>query len=310
MPGKFILSRFAPFGGWKRPTKQADLHALWIHPELRPWFAQGPTEKRLIELLGPLNWAAFPERNLHRNWGHTTVSYAAFAATYLLKLNEGLDSMGDVRRYLVEHPSFIRLFGFPLVRCARSNLGFDLEASLPTQRHLTQMLCTIPNSTLQFLLADSVRLILNELHILGVAVNDCISLDTKHILAWVIENNPKAYIEGRRYDKTQQPKGDPDCKLGCKRKHNRRKKGVEQPASTPASKPVPAEKFDFGEFYWGYGSGVVAIKIPGLGEFVLAELTQTFDKPDVSYFFPLMDTVERRLGYKPRCGTFDAVCCQ
>lgn len=43
------------------------------------------------------------------------------------------------------------------------------------------------------------------------------------------ENNAKVFIEGRRYDKTQQPKGDPDCRLGCKRKTNQAKKaeGVE-----------------------------------------------------------------------------------
>ena len=48
---------------------------------------------------------------------------------------------------------------------------------------------------------------------------DVVSLDTKHILAWVKENNPKAYVD-ERFDKTQQPRGDPDCKLGCKRRHN------------------------------------------------------------------------------------------
>ncbi len=39
---------------------------------------------------------------------------------------------------------------------------------------------------------------------------------------------------------------------------------------------------------------------------VLAELTQPFDQGDVSYFFPLMQQTEDRLGYRPRIGTFDA----
>ena len=68
---------------------------------------------------------------------------------------------------------------------------------------------------IDFLLADSVRLILEELHGLGVQAGECISLDTKHILAFVKENNPKAYLEDR-YDKTKQPAGDADCKLGCR----------------------------------------------------------------------------------------------
>jgi hypothetical protein len=46
--------------------------------------------------------------------------------------------------------------------------------------------------------------------------------------------------------------------------------------------------------------------VAGWGEFVLAELTQPFDRPDVSYFFPLMTAVERRLGFRPRYGAFDA----
>ncbi len=51
---------------------------------------------------------------------------------------------------------------------------------------------------------------------------------------------------------------------------------------------------------------MVATKVDGWGEFVLAELTQPFDQPDVSYFFPLMANVERRLGFRPRFGAFDA----
>ena len=69
---------------------------------------------------------------------------------------------------------------------------------------------------------------------------------------------------------------------------------------------MPANTVKVGEYYWGYGSGVVATKIPGWGEFVLAELTQPFDHSDVSYFSPLMADTERRLGFRPPYGAFDA----
>ena len=111
------------------------------------------------------------------------------------------------------------------------------------------------------------------------------------------ENNPKAYVS-ERFNKHQQPVGDPDCKLGCKRKHNRQ--------VTPTKESVPAHTLAVGEFYWGYGSGIVVVKVPEWGEFVLAEMTQTFDQSDVSYFFPLMQQAEQRLGFRPRFGTFDA----
>jgi len=51
---------------------------------------------------------------------------------------------------------------------------------------------------------------------------------------------------------------------------------------------------------------VVVVKVQDEGEFVLAEMTQPFDRSDVTYFFPLMQQSERRLGCKPRFGTFDA----
>ena len=51
---------------------------------------------------------------------------------------------------------------------------------------------------------------------------------------------------------------------------------------------------------------MVVTKVPGWGEIVLAELTQTFDHADLSYFFPLMRNTEQVLGFRPRLGTFDA----
>jgi hypothetical protein len=299
-----LFQVFLPFGRSHRP----DLHSAWLRQEQLPAFVQkSPVAKRYLELLGPLSWDHLPERNLRRNWGQTTIPFASFIEAYLIKLNEGKDSVGDLRLYLTENPELIWLLGFSLAVSNPAGLGLDIRASLPTTRHLTHMLRTLPNSVLQFLLADSVRLIREELAAQGVQTGECISLDTKHILAWVKENNPKAYVEDR-YDKTKQPAGDPDCKLGCKRRHNRRKTGSEPeiPATTPTKNPIPAKDKSVGEFYWGYGSGIIVVKAPGWGEFVLAEMTQTFDKADTTYFFPLLALVEERLGFRPPCGTLDA----
>ena len=255
------------------PPAQLDLHTAWAHPERLPRFVrESPLIQRCLDLLGPLAWDRLPERNLQRNWGQPTIPYAAFIAACLLKLNEDKKSMGDLRLLLSEHPELIWLLGFPLSISNPGSLGFAVQASLPTTRHLTRLLREMPNEVLQFLLADSVHLVRAALAAEGVKTGDCISLDTKHILAWVKENNPKAYVEDR-FDKTKQPAGDPDCKLGCKRRHNRRKAGDEPPVSTPAQNPVPAKDRPVGEFYWGYGSGVVVAKAPEWGEIVLAELT-------------------------------------
>jgi hypothetical protein len=166
------------------------------------------------------------------------------------------------------------------------------------------MLRTLPNAKLQYLLDETVHLLRAELTTEVDDFGQTISLDTKHVLAWVKENNRKAYVSDR-YDKTKQPAGDPDCRLGCKRRRNQRASS-KQPPPTPHDNPVPANTISVGEYYWGYASGVVATKVPGWGEFVLAELTLPFDQPDVAYFHPLMADTERRLGFRPRFGALDA----
>jgi hypothetical protein len=285
----------------KSAQKQPDLQTLWQTPEYLPtWVTTSPTIMRCFELLSPLDWPHFPERNLQRDWGQVTIPYAALVAAELIRLNEGLPSMGHLWRFLLEHPGFIWLLGFPVQSSPDSPLGFNAQASLPSERHFTRLLRKMPNSVAQFLLTHSVQLIVAELAAQQLPPVDCISVDTKHILAWVKENNPKVYVPDR-FNKHRQPPGDPDCRLGCKRRHNR---GVL--SATPTHNPVPAATIKVGEYHWGYGSGIAVAKLAGCGEFVIAEMTQPFDQGDVTYFFPLMQQVEERLGYRPRYATFDA----
>jgi hypothetical protein len=282
-------------------------------PEKRlPQFVQEcAVAMKYLRLLGQLDWDRFPERPDHRfALDEPPLPYACLAAAYLVKIEQHLTYVANLREYLVEHPALVWVLGFPLKPSLQFSWGFDVQASLPTHRHLSRLLRDMPNPCLQFLLDDTVRLIRWELDPVlspGCRFGDCISMDTKHIIAWVKENNPKTYLEGRRYDKHNQPAGDPDCKPGCKRKHNQRKKTESVEAiPTPTKDAVPASHAKADEYYWGYGSGVVATKLPEWGEFVLAELTQTFDQADVSYFLPLMAQTERRLGFKPHYGAFDA----
>lgn len=305
-----IVSRFqriSPiFQRFRGPSIPRNPHQLSIRRMDLPWFVQqSPVAMRYLDLLGDLSWENMPDRDLCRNWGKQTIPYAAFSAACLIKIDQGLHCMAQFHRYLQEHPALVWLLGFPLVPSSQYPWGFDVLASLPTHRHFTRLLRTMPNSTLQFLLDETVQALKVELASLVADFGHTISLDTKHILAWVKENNPKAYIKRDRFNKHKQPAGDPDCKLGCKRRHNQRTSASDPPA-TPDAYPVPADTISVGEYYWGYASGVVATKVPDWGEFVLAELTQPFDQPDVSYFFPLMADVERRLGFRPLFGAFDA----
>ena len=288
----------------RQRRQHPDLHHPARPPDRLPRFVRdSPVARRYLHLLGPLDWAHFPERDLETDWGAPAIPFATFAAACLIKLDQGQVYMSALRQYLADHPALVWMLGFPRAVYPRWTHSFDMEASLPTTRHLTRMLRKVPNACFQYLLDETVRLLMAELRDVAPDFGHCISLDTKHIIAWVKENNPKAYVKDR-FDKTQQPSGDPDCKLGCKRKKNQR--SPREPPPTPLKEAIPASTLQVGEYYWGYGSGVVAAKVPDWGEFVLAEVTQPFNCGDATYFHPLMAVVERRLGFRPQFGAFDA----
>jgi len=289
---------------------QASLSVLAALPvtALPPFVRESQEALDCLSLLGSLEWEQFPERGTHRLWpGPKPLPRAAFVAAFLLKLDNDLSSMPKLRRHLVRQPALLWLLGFPLVPSAAYSWGFDVEASLPTHRHFSRVLRTLDRGQVTFLLQGTVQLLDFELpDYLGFGKE--ISLDTKHILAWVRENNPKAYV-ANRYDKTRQPKNDSDCKLGCKKKSNRLvadKPTHDGSNQTPTQEALPARNAQVGEYYWGYASGIVATKIEAWGEFVLADYTQTFNKSDPSYFFPLMEQTEINLGRKPQSGALDA----
>ncbi len=59
------------------------------------------------------------------------------------------------------------------------------------------------------------------------------------------------------YDPERQPRGDPDCKLGIKRRHNQGEEDQDERK----------------EYLWGYGTGIAVSKV-GEAECILAEHTQ------------------------------------
>lgn len=256
-----------------------------------------PVTASLIRWLRLLKWDCIPVSQ-YCYFGQEPVPLAAYIGAFLVKLDRQLPTIAHLHRFLLEHPALIWALGFPLAQ-GETVYGFDPQASLPCHRHFSWVLRELPNEVLQQLLSSQVNWMAERL---PQSFGQTISLDTKHILAWVKENNPKAYIKEGRFDKTRQPAGDPDCKLGCKRKHNRQVKDT----PTTEGQAVSVKPVKVGEYYWGYASGIVVTKVEGWGEFVLAEMTQTFDKGDTTFFFPLMQLVKARLGFQPRYGAFDA----
>lgn len=275
-----------------------DLHTLWYEPHKLPrWVADAPLVSRYLDLLGPLHWEQFPERDLLTQRGMPPVPFVPYVAACLIKLDQHLRYFSTLRQFLLDQPALAWILGFPVGRDHHHSL-----VHLPSQRHFSRLLHKIPNASLQVLLSDTVQLLRHALAEPAPHFGDTIALDTKHILAWVKENNPRAYVKDR-FAPERQP-ADPDCRLGCKRKRNRAPDTTAPP--TPNADPQPANTLAVSEFYWGYASGIVTTQVSAWGEFVLAELTQPFNCSDVTYFAPLMTAVEQRLGFRPHFAALDA----
>jgi len=303
-----------PFADAPWPLTRPHLGELaQLEASLPPSVRECEVALKYLHLLGPLDWANFPERERAYPWpGPTPHPRAAYVAAFLVKLHEGKEYMSELRDYLAEHPALVWLLGFNLEPSDQFRWGFDVEAALPTARHFGRVLRELPNAVLQFPLDSTVALLRAALPP-EVNFGQAGALDTKHILAWVAENNPKAYIkESDRLNKERQPKGDPTCKLGCKKKANtpppssQTQTEAAQTPPTPTKNPVRPTNFSASDvYYWGYGSGIVATKVADWGEFTLAELTQPFNRGETTYFFPLMEQTERRLGFRPPFAAFD-----
>jgi len=279
----------------KEPQLPTHLPRLLLAKRFQPRFVQQcRVAQSLIPTLALLDWEQLPTNLTNKRTGWRTIPLSAYVGAFLVKLDQQLPTFGRLHRFLREHPALIWALGFPLVTDATASCGFNIEDSLPTQRHFSRKLSEIPNEILQNLLDAQVSVLQQQFQ---DQFGQIVSLDTKHILSWVKENNHKAFIKEGRFDKTRQPSGDSDCKLGCKRRQNQK---------TPTKEGEPVKNRTIGEYYWGYASGAAVTKVADFGEFILAEVTQTFDHPDVSYFFPLMDKVEQRLGFRPPFGTADA----
>lgn len=150
-----------------------------------------------------------------------------FVLAHLVKLDKGIRTMTALRNYLVIQPEVVWLLGFPLRACSYQPWGFDIHASVPPVSRFSQVLRRLENEALQLLLTETVSLLRDALPPHTV-FGQTVSLDTKHIIAWVKENNPKAYIKEGRFDKTQQPTGDKDCRLGYKSHSNQRVRYTER----------------------------------------------------------------------------------
>jgi hypothetical protein len=240
-----------------------------------------PVAKRYRTLFAVVDWSQVPERDPGRRWpGRVPHPRTAYIKALLVKLCEGKPYITDLRRYLVEHPSLVLELGFWPVPAARQPLGLDVERTVPCARWLRHQQQHVDQDLLRALLAATVTALQAEIPGLGTTI----AVDVKHIYAWVRENNPKVDLP-HRHAPERQPRGDPDCRLGVKRRTNQ-----DRPTGRSAEQK---------EYVWGYGTGLASATDPWYGDVVLAEWTQPFNEQDVTYFHPLYQRVVAALGTRP-----------
>lgn len=223
----------------------------------------------------------------HSKRGRPGHPLSAYLKALLLRIREGLTTSSHLRRFLLTHPLLVMELGFRLKLDPAQPYGFDLEKTVPCEYWLREQLHSFDHGLLQALLRATVAALKEEIPALG----ETVAFDVKHIYAWVRENNPRVYTQGR-YDVTHHAKGDPDCRLGVKKSSNQ-----EQPDGSKKEKK---------ESLFGYGSGVAAATDPVYGDVVLADYTLPFNEGDVTYFRPLYRHTVLALDAYPTNITADA----
>ncbi|MCA9974576.1 MAG: hypothetical protein KC413_02460 [Anaerolineales bacterium] len=119
-----------------------------------------------------------------RQWfGKEPIPLVAYVAAFLVKTEQRLPSIGCLRRFLRQHPALIWACGFPLYGHTATRHSFDPDLSLPSRQQFSRVLRELDNAVLQLLLAAQVTQLLTLLP--DNCFGQTVSLDTKHILAWV-----------------------------------------------------------------------------------------------------------------------------
>src|SRR5207244_1042147 len=232
------------------------------------------------------DWSAIdPPRK--RGPGAPAHPKSAYLKAALVRISEHHLTTPRWRAYLLDHPLLVLELGFRPHVDLTQPYGFNVEQTVPSVRHLNNMLRALDPRLLADLFAQSVQALQQEIPGLG----EVVSFDVTHLYANVKENNLRQYVP-ERYNPDRQPKGDPDCRLGVKRSTNKEQ----------ADGSTDEEK----EYLWGYGLGLASATTPDYGDVILAEYTQPFNENDLNYFVPLYIQTVAHLGFFPTHITADA----
>lgn len=166
-------------------------------------------------------------------------------------------------------------------------LGFDKQ--VPSRHRFEEFLHNMPNQLLQQIRKQQIKTLIE----LGVIGGKYLSIDSTPIVAWVKQNNPQIFVEGK-FDKTKHPQGDPDARLGFMRKQKPIKHFKEQ-----QSEFFNLSNKDKGQIicFWGYRNHAIFDSLSELPVFEITKPANVFDsKVTVSAFKEL----NRNFKFKPK----------
>jgi hypothetical protein len=240
-------------------TKENPCHCC----HFRSYVEHDPIVVHYKQIFHVFDFSILPEAKAKK--GPPGNSLEVYAKVFLVMVEEGIKSSEELRRFLLKHPALVIFLEFKL-KGISPNLpfGFDIQETVPSARHLRRKLQETQNSHLKLLLYDTIHN-LQKLELL----NGIAAMDTKEILAYVKENNPKQYVKDR-FKKDNIPPGDETCALGAKPSSNKDENGKKKP-----------------RYFWGYKSGAIFSQTE-YGLACLSEDTSPANKADVKFFFPLL----------------------
>lgn len=164
-----------------------------------------------------------------------------------------------------------------LVDYLRNNLiiahycGFNISRPLPSYWTFDRFLISFDHSLLSDIMKNQVLSLADR----GLLDTSFIGLDSTPISANTSHNNPKSFLTNK-FNPSNQPKADTDCKLGV---HT-------------ASNQTNEKKF---EFYWGYKNHVLVDCISGLPVY---ELTTTAEVADSTVALDILASTDSFLSVK------------
>lgn len=166
-------------------------------------------------------------------------------------------------------------------------LGFDKKA--PSRHRFEEFLHRIPNQLLQQIREQQLKTLIE----LGVITAKYLSIDSTPIVAWVKQNNPKVFVEGK-FNKAKFPKGDLDARLGFMALKKIAMHSKEQQLELFNNKNKDDKQIIW---FWGYRNHVI---FDSLSELPLFEITKPANVSDCKVTVPAFRELNKIFKFKPK----------